>query len=53
MKGKLRTAGWSIVFLALSFLSLSWGTVEITPGKRWSIHGRQSLVLRAGVFLPM
>ena len=31
MKGKLRTAGWSIVFLALSFLSLSWGTVEITP----------------------
>lgn len=33
MKGKLRTAGWSIVFLALSFLSLSWGTVEITPGE--------------------
>ena len=31
MKGKLRTAGWSIVFLVLSFLSLSWGTVEITP----------------------
>ena len=33
MKGKLRTAGWSIVFLALSFLLLSWGTVEITPGE--------------------
>ena len=31
MKGKLRTAGWSIVFLVLSFLSLSWGIVEITP----------------------
>lgn len=31
MKGGIRTAGWSIVFLVLSFLSLSWGTVEITP----------------------
>lgn len=31
MKGGIRTAGWAGVFLVLSLLSLSWGTIEVTP----------------------